>query len=232
MHPTPSTPVALALFLGALLLAAPAAAQSSPTHGDHDLPTRSDRDEPAPDAHGAPHAQGAERLAFLLSGFEHVPDRPELDRVGTPTEVVGWLNAFLQNPAERTVIRLRALDLLSLYVSEEARAPLARIAAANHLADDHPLDASARTRAQARHRALTALARNEHPRAFEIWREALASDDIQIRITAIGLLRRHAPERALPHLEKLASEDTRPAVQRALNRPIGGSQHAPTRRIP
>lgn len=220
------------LLLGALLLAAPAAAQSSPTHDDHDRPARPSLNEPPGDSGNAPHAQGAERLAFLLSGFEHVPDRRELDQVGGPAEVVGWLNTFLNDSEERPVIRLRALDLLSLYAQEEARAPLAAIAAADHRANDHPLDASARTRAQARHRALTALARNEHPEAFAIWREALRSDDLQIRITAIGLLRRHAPERALPLLEQLATEDTRPAVQRALNRPIGGAMTAPTRRIP
>ncbi|TXD35598.1 HEAT repeat domain-containing protein [Lujinxingia vulgaris] len=232
MYPTPRQTLATLLLLVATLLSAPAAAQSSPTHGDHDQPARPGLNDPATDTQNAPHARGAERLAFLLSGFEHVPDRRELDQVGSPAEVVGWLNAFLNDPEERAVIRLRALDLLSLYASEEARVPLSRLAAADHRADDHPLNASVRTRAQARHRALTALARNDHPQAFDIWRDALKSDDIQIRITAIGLLRRHAPERALPHLEQLATEDTRPAVQRALNRPIGGASNAPSRLIP
>ncbi|WP_158542733.1 HEAT repeat domain-containing protein [Lujinxingia litoralis] len=222
------------LLSAPMLAAAPARAQSAPLTSAPEVPGTPGR--PDPDAGDsstdAGEPQGVARLPFVLAGFEHFPDRKELDRLAPPAEMIAGLQNLLFDPDQRPLLRLRAIDALSLYAHPDAHLPLGRLAAADHRRDDFPLDAPARTRQQARHRALTALARADHPEAFEIWRDALGQDDLQVRLTAITLLRRHAPERARPHLEKLAATDTRPAVQRALLRPIGGADNAPSRPIP
>jgi len=158
-----------------------------------------------------------ERLKFLLSGYEYFPTRDDLSELGTPEQVSTLLRELASKSEHRPSQRLRAVDALGYYRDEATRNYLETLIAAS--AEKPPKDkVQRRTRKLMRHHAITSLAKAHGPDALATLEPLLVTDDVQLRMTAISAIGKHAGPQGKERLRKLANSETNPVVKRELRK--------------
>lgn len=174
-----------------------AVAQDAPT------PTVSPVEEPVgaavptPTPTQTPAASLADRIAFLLSGYEFFPTRADLDAAGPAGQVAPLLRGFATDLDARPTLRLRAVDALGYYDDPATIELLTRLAQ-DPPAADLPRK-KLRTAGLVRHHAISSLATARAGEAVPVLEQLLAADDVQIVLTVVDALGKHcgAPGRAV-----------------------------------
>lgn len=214
------TPLAALLLAGALL-PAPALAQGLGTTGTTTstttpgLPAGLDPNAPPTPPPADTPERRKERVVFLLSGYEFFPTRADLDRIGTPAQIIGLLDALLSDASTREVLKLRAVEALGLYPDAAAQAPLTRIVRA----ETRRLKPEDRRFATAlRHRAISALARSARGDSTATLAPLLHHSDLQLRLSAIVALGKFARPKADAALTARLKKATEPVELKMLRR--------------
>ncbi len=137
-----------------------------------------------------------EQVRLLLSGYHELPERALFDQVADAPEIVEALAHGPHSP-----VRDRALAALGRYwPSGDVYLLYARV-----LADDA-------TPTGTRHRVMVYFADAFGERAIPAIRPYLSSDDVQLRISAVGALGRIGSDEALGILDGFADRETNPVV--------------------
>lgn len=169
---------------------------------------------PAPEQ-TVPQQSVEERLLFLLSGYEYFPTREDLDEVAKADVVVAALLGFAADEDRRNTLRLRAIDALGLYDHPDAVAYLGALVA-------DPLDKLSRKQLRVgtlmKHHAITSLARARKEAAVPQIAPILASEDVQLRLTAISALGKHGGRSGRAALSALQKTEKSDFVQRELRK--------------
>jgi HEAT repeat protein len=146
------------------------------------------------------------QLERLLSGYHYTPDRDDLESIGDLEEVRAALRELANDADLRPSMRLRAVDAVSLYDDPTTIAFLKGLLESSDETDE-PENGDDRVEKLLRHHAIMGLARTlPDDRAVERLERFLTDDDLQIRLTTITALGRHAGDPGRRRLESLASE--------------------------
>lgn len=155
------------------------------------------------------------KVLFLLSGYEYFPKRVDLDKLG-PADAVAKLGRDLARDGSlKPSTRLRAVDMLGYYndadtlrylgdliAQETAKLPAAEI----------------RPRRLMRHHAMTALARSQGNKALAALKPMLKHSDLQLRLTAISAIGKHAGSDGKSLLHTHSSTTTHARERRELRK--------------
>ncbi|MFB6263542.1 MAG: HEAT repeat domain-containing protein [Bradymonadaceae bacterium] len=199
------SPVPVAIVWGALLalvggVPAVAGAQSRPDpSGGAKLP--SDGQQPPSDDGDRSIRESVE---LLLSGYHYTPTREDLTEVAASETIAEILRKIAADQSARPSLRLRAVDALALFPSERNEAFLADLLS---LPSGDEASGDRQTAELLRHHAISSLAEMlEDARAVERLGRFLRSDDVQLELTTITALGRHAGAPGLERLRRRADE--------------------------
>ena len=195
---------------------APSQAQEAGGGGGTVVAPGEEVDRPTPPgARRTDRAEVAQRLEMLLSGYEYVPGRADLDRLA-PAEMVASLGREIVGDAsKRPTLRLRAVDLLGYYDDDATVALLETLVRTE--TDGLPA-AAARIRRLMRHRAMMALARSQGEGALGVLGAMLRHDDLQLQLSAVSAVGKHGGAQARALLEARAGQAKHPALRRELRK--------------
>ncbi len=190
-------------------LALPASAQQAGTPPPVEVPT-------PPVTATPPTSVVADRLTFLLSGYEYFPTRVDLDAVGSADEIAAQLRTFALDEAARPSLRLRAVDALGYYDDEATVALLTRLCTEPPQPDLERR--KLRTAGLLQHHAITALARAKRADAVPVLETVFATHDTQLTLTAVHALGKHGGEEGRAALARLAEQSQDKMVTRELRK--------------
>lgn len=151
------------------------------------------------------------RVTFLLSGYEFFPTRDDLDKTGSPADVIAVLEDIVRDADAKAMHRLRAIDALGFY-EEDAAADLLRDLTQG--TEAAKVEASARHSALMQHHAITALARSQREKSVTDLEPFLAGSDLQLKLTAVVALGKHGKDAGRDRLRTLVESDSNELVQR------------------
>lgn len=207
--------LAALLLASALLTPTSARAQATGDTTTSGLPAGLDPNAPPTPPPADTPERRRERVVFLLSGYEFFPTRADLDRIGTPAQLIPLLDTLLADTSTREVLKLRVVEALGLYAEPQAHAPLIRIVRA----ETRRLQPEDRRFATAlRHRAISALARGAQGASLPTLAPLLDHDDLQLRLSTIIALGKHARPAADAALTARLKKATEPVELKALRR--------------
>lgn len=205
------------LVVGLLLLgfAAPAAAQEASTPVV-DTPEVTSPTKPATTPPAAADSSVADRVTFLLSGYEFFPTRADLDGVATADVVAAQLRAFVDDEDARSSLRLRALDALGYYDDEATVALLTRLSTEPAKADLPRR--KLRTAGLLRHHAITALGQSKRAEAVPVLEAIVAEQDLQLTLTVIHALGKHGGKEGVAALSRIGAGSESAMVRREVQK--------------
>jgi len=168
---------------------------------------------PSPTAAEPPEAAALGAVVELLLAYDHAPARKAFE--AATDDPVAALLAVRADARQPDVVRLRALDALSLFPSLEVRGLLHRIAT----------DRTAPT--AARHHAAVGLVSAWRSGALASVEPLLRDPDPALRITVADVLLRHGGAAARRAVRAAVAAEKLPEVRQALRRllapPVSGS---------
>jgi hypothetical protein len=121
IHPT------FLCYLAALLAALAACSRPPPADGPGAASSTVVSMPRAPTAIASPSSTRGplpDQLIGSLSGFEHVPDRAELARLGRAAELTSTLTAMYRDPSLPSFVRIRALTSLRFFPGAQSKTVL------------------------------------------------------------------------------------------------------------
>ena len=184
---------------------------------------------PTPPAH-SPEADKAsplrQRIVVLLSGFEYFPTKADLEQGTDEAAVSALLQQLVSDASERPLVRTKAVDALGYYADEESRELLLGLARTPvNVTEDRLGDSM-------RHHAITSLAKSQKDRAVGDLKPLLEDPDIQIRLSAVVALGKHAQQAARPVLLERLSLERNDTVTRELERYVRQAPSQPAPKAP
>lgn len=195
----------LSFVLALTLLPSGVAAQDAPVGDPTDTPQ-------TPVTADVPKQSAEDRVVFLLSGYEYFPTRADLDEVGPASEIAAILRGLATNDDGRPTQRLRAVDALGYYDDAETLALLTNLATTTPKTDLPRR--KLRTAGLLQHHAITSLARATKSKSVPVLEPVLMGDDVQLTLTTIHALAKHAGKDGLEALRRLLDESQNKIVVR------------------
>lgn len=186
-------------------LAVPVAAQQAEPPPTADPP-------PTPVVVDAPTKSLQDRVVFLLSGYEYFPTRADLDAAGSPVEIAALLRTMAVDIDARPSLRLRAVDALAHYDDQETVDLLTKLVTEEPAADLQRR--KLRTAGLLRHHAITSLAKVRQQASVAILEQVTETGDVQLTLTVIHALGKHAGEEGREALNRLLAQSENKMVRR------------------
>lgn len=196
-----------ALFASSLLFALPAVGQTS---GEESTDETSGAEESEETERSV-----RERLAFHLKAYGGAPKEETLKELGDDAKVADLLVEIAEDSSQRVSVRLRAVDVMRYFEEPAVVAYLEDKLQPVEDVEEAELDTFRRKVA---HSAMNSLAKLQGDASLSVLSDYLASDELQLKLTAISAIGAFGGEAGAKKLQELRRRTDDEAVLRAIER--------------